>query len=283
MNKQEKDTLINKIKKGIIKSGFPLEMRISNILSKQGWRYSMNSLYADFETGKYRESDIVAEKTINGISVHLIIECKKSEETQLILYSPRITDTTLFQGIWLKAFPRIDMSEPGGIKATFNLEKTFSDLPMFNKNIPISKGIIFSKGEKIEQDNVSFFSSVNGMLKKGVNVCDDGYLETNFRIVFFYIVVYDGIILQLRNSGEENFILNETVYGKYDFEYHFPMNYKNSGDIEQIIKKMGLKYMIEFMKPEFFEGHILNLEQKIQGIDKLSLKEWGEDWPTYNK
>lgn len=70
---QEK-SLIAKIKEGILKSGFPLELEVGSILEKHEWNYSIGNFFEDFETGKIRESDIIANKTINGIRVKLFIQ-----------------------------------------------------------------------------------------------------------------------------------------------------------------------------------------------------------------
>src|SRR5690606_18633507 len=99
--------LIQKVKQGIAKSGFPLEMKIGNILADNDWMYSIGNIYEDFKTGKFRESDVSANKTINGISVHLFIECKKSEEKQIVLYAPKKTKFLPFSQMWLKSFPNV--------------------------------------------------------------------------------------------------------------------------------------------------------------------------------
>ncbi len=104
---EREDKLINKIKKGLIKSGFPLEMKVSKILKNNGWNHSMCNYYLDFESNVYREYDIHAEKRINGIDVMLFIECKKSDDKQVILYSPQNNKFLPFIDIYFKAFPKM--------------------------------------------------------------------------------------------------------------------------------------------------------------------------------
>ncbi|MEQ8688956.1 MAG: hypothetical protein RIE86_26890 [Imperialibacter sp.] len=97
--------LIKKIKEGITKSGFPLELKIGSMLEKNNWAYSIGNIYRDFETGKFRESDIAAEKRTNGIAINLFVECKKSTDKQIVLYSPKSDKFLPFMSIWLKLFP----------------------------------------------------------------------------------------------------------------------------------------------------------------------------------
>lgn len=55
-------------------------MKIGSILEKYNWYYSIGNIYEDFEAGKYRESDIAAEKRTNGIAINQFVECKKSTD-----------------------------------------------------------------------------------------------------------------------------------------------------------------------------------------------------------
>lgn len=79
------DDLIKRIQKDIIKSGFPLEIRVSSILENGGWIVENQLYYRDEDTGKDRTVDIGAFKRFEGnfvdydfFHVSLIVECKKS-------------------------------------------------------------------------------------------------------------------------------------------------------------------------------------------------------------
>jgi len=85
------------IKKEIEKTGFPLEIEISSILKKGGWNVMHSSPYLDEDEGKWREINIKAYKSMDErsdgksikpfrLTIALIIECKKSEESAWILF-----------------------------------------------------------------------------------------------------------------------------------------------------------------------------------------------------
>jgi hypothetical protein len=68
---------------GIESTGFELEFRVSNSLTKAGWTVINNKYYIDDVVGSAREMDILAYKATlleNGISVYtvLFVSCKKS-------------------------------------------------------------------------------------------------------------------------------------------------------------------------------------------------------------
>ncbi len=272
--------LIKKIKKGLIKAGFPLELKMAKILKDNEWTYSLGHHYLDFETGKNREFDISAEKRVNDIEVHLLIECKKSENTQLILYTPQKRNAlkSLFFSTWFKAFPSLAWKKDSPFNQK-DVGKAFSGLNLFSGEYFFSKNVIFTKGDKVNQDNTSFFSSLNGIVKRGIHIASDGYIETGFRTIFFYVVVYDGIMLQLSPSDEDDFNLAEIEYGQLEFEYRFKVLSHLWDQFGNGIQKFGQKNIIEVMQPQYLEKYLINISESISSINKETISGWGEDWP----
>lgn len=274
-----------KIKKALEDSGFPLELRMSKILKKRNWNHTLCSRYEDFETGVLRELDISAEKIINGISIHLYIECKKSSNKQLILYAQEKSKLPLGMINYVKYFPRIENSED-----SFELEKCvineLKNLPILKQRDLMSKSIIFTKGDKIEQNNDSFFTSLNGIIKKSIIGASDGYVETNFRIIFFHILIYDGLIFLLNSSDDEDFELTETDYGQYKFDYRFRINKaitETRPDILETIRFFDYANVIEIMTPKYFERYLDDVEDAITKVKTKNIKRWGEDWDKFIK
>ncbi|AYO57349.1 hypothetical protein CO230_03950 [Chryseobacterium sp. 6424] len=271
--------LIDKIREGIEKSGFPLEMKIGNILQNNNWRYSIGNIYEDFETGKFRESDISASKLINGIQVDIFIECKKSVNRQIVLYAPKNQKKIFLASSWFKYFPKVKK---------FSLLKQFyentSKLLLFDEQIPFSKSLIVMTGDKVTEENIKYLSSINGLIKRSISTGRDGYIETNFRILFFYVVIFDGELYQLSSSLTENFDLKEIDYGQYEYTHKhiFNSEFTNDKDLIDTAKMLGDKYVVEFMKPEIFENHLLKLEESISNFDNDKLKFWGDKWPIVN-
>jgi hypothetical protein len=78
----------------IKRSGFPLESKIVEILESHGWEVRQSMFYHDLDDGEYKETDIIAHKTVAralkdapsypySVTVALMVECKKESEYRL--------------------------------------------------------------------------------------------------------------------------------------------------------------------------------------------------------
>jgi len=87
MNNEELQKKISEIRKHILKTGYPSEIEIGNILRKNRWIVGNQQPYIDKEWGKLRAVDIYAMKLGSSpppLGVVLLIECKKSENHEWV-------------------------------------------------------------------------------------------------------------------------------------------------------------------------------------------------------
>jgi hypothetical protein len=79
-----------KIKNWIEQNGYPFEMIVAKSFKEAGFEISQSVLFKDEETGKYRETDIIAHETKNirnvWFNISFIVECKKSNEKPWIIF-----------------------------------------------------------------------------------------------------------------------------------------------------------------------------------------------------
>ncbi len=75
----------------IKKNGYPFEMLVAKSFRKSGFKISQSILYKDFETEKYRETDLIAHttKSVNGVwfNITFVVECKKTTEKPWIIFT----------------------------------------------------------------------------------------------------------------------------------------------------------------------------------------------------
>lgn len=87
----KKNDKIENIKAWINKNGYPFEMQVAKSFKKSGFEISQSILYKDFETEKYRETDLIAHttKSVNGIwfNITFVVECKKTTDKPWIIFS----------------------------------------------------------------------------------------------------------------------------------------------------------------------------------------------------
>ena len=276
------EDLLKKIKEGLSKSSFPLEIKIGKELEGNGWHFSTSTNYLDFESGKLREIDISASKMINGIAVKLIVECKKSSDKQLVLYSPNVRKykRNIFFWSWLKAFPNPYLMPTPERGPLHDILDEFQKLKLFDLDVHFSHNIIFTKGDKILQDNQSFFSSLNSIIKHSIG--DHSTLKEleNKRRMVFYVLVIDGKMIEFKPSSDSDsgFNLDYINYGQYQLNYKFNILPEYLKTYQERTNKYGENYIIEFMNPDYFTTYIKELENAILNFDKDKLEKWGEEW-----
>jgi len=145
--------LEDKIKDDLIKSGFPLELEISNLLEENNWNFSPNEYIVDQETGIQYEMDIRAinskfsktndERFEMRSFLQLIIECKKCEKHPWVFF---IRERQEFEN----ASNLIRHTHNFGINKPYRIEGNNygSDQVFFSKNIDYSRLNLFSGNEK---------------------------------------------------------------------------------------------------------------------------------------
>jgi hypothetical protein len=89
------------IKKEILQSGFPLEIKIATILDKNGWKIIPHLIYPnDSKTGQYQEIDVHATKPmrnyVDNIQNVLVIECKKQESKPWVFFEQDLPNKEVF-------------------------------------------------------------------------------------------------------------------------------------------------------------------------------------------
>lgn len=280
-----KADLISKLKNVIHRSGFPLELKIGSILERNKWSYTISNLYEDFETGKLREADIVAQKRINQIEVQLFIECKKSEDKQVLLYSPKHQEVGPLWNSSLKIFPKLTFGKNLS-DSPFKIYNELGNLMLFNNEIPTAKSLIVTKGEVVTQDNIAFLSAINGIIKKSIHVASNGHTRTGHRYLFLYVLIFDGSLLQLTSSKTEDFDLKEISYGKYTYKHLFqfaPEYQLNKNHVMSTTVEFGEEFLIELMNPEKFDEYIQNLDLAMNKVNHENIKSWGVDFPSLKK
>jgi len=90
MSEDKEQQKIKKIRDYILKTGFPSEIEIGNILRKRGWLVINQLPYIDKVEQKTRAFDVFAMKLgllPPTIGVSLIIECKKSEQHEWVFHT----------------------------------------------------------------------------------------------------------------------------------------------------------------------------------------------------
>lgn len=144
----EEKSCKEKVREDILKSGFPLELEVSNILESKEWVASPKEYILDRESDKEYELDIRGIKTNTSktkeknydfvSSFNLYIECKKSEKHPWVFFTRKKKINELSGSI-------IKHIHNFGINKFFNISHSFfSDALYFESKVDYSKLKILS-------------------------------------------------------------------------------------------------------------------------------------------
>lgn len=261
MNEQK--SLLDKVKEGIIKSGFPLEMYIGNILDKYGWEYEIGTLFDDIETRKDRELDITAKLTMSEIEIFLNIQCKKSTKHQLILYAPQ--NSSIYRHQHLLGVPLLmHHQEYSGVHYQLR------ELKQFDSNYDMSRAMFVIQGTEITSDNTKYMTAINTMQKYTFDIFAY-YLGRRPRALIFNVLVFDGSIFQLSNSSDtelqnDDFSLKETLYGKLLYS-NATKNISPNYSFIDIYTHWAERLTVEIIQKNYFQEYLKNIHAVIDNLD----------------
>jgi len=269
------EELKKRLQKEILRTGYPLEIEIQSILEEQGWAVFPTHFYLDSQTHETRDIDILAfhEKTTFGketepiaFSPHLIIECKKSVDHALILFSRKLNAFTFYDFTGhifdLPILLRETTKFPIPTKE-FNLADLLIDSELHYKDIKkVSTHFPLLKPEGKEKSDI--YEAVMQLVKAQSFEVKEAMKRSEtiahpYHPLFFNFlaVVFDGIILEATlEKGEIE--LNEVEHGL--IRRSFQPDYEYFGG--------PLQYTIDVVKKQYFSSYLSKIEQDIFSLTK---------------
>jgi len=207
------DILIKKAQEFLNTKGFPFEMKVAQILDRVGFDISQSDYYADPETNKFRELDLIASVGTllycNLLDFSFIIECKYSENNPWILFKrkgPLTTPTIGIEGRLSTESARIMQLEMATAKSLF------LDSPFFKLPENIGYGVV-QVCEKNIDSAYEAFHSVSKAAISHINNTEISYNKssTNMKIqIVFPVIAIKGMLLSA-SLDEHNKILLEHI------------------------------------------------------------------------
>lgn len=196
------DDLMKKIKSEINKTGFPLELKVAELLKKRRYHVAQSSYYMDIDEGKPREIDIRALKNY-GFRYNdqfayfrhcLLIECKKSKDPWVFLCSKIGDYDAEFYDI--PSYPN---------NKGVNLETTDYALLRIKHpfNISSMRGRSYFKLSSNDNKSSEIFKALTASIKATIYTIKKGFPLGECSLCYYYpIVVVDGRIFQATlNAG----------------------------------------------------------------------------------
>lgn len=193
------DNLEKKIIEEISKTGFPLELRVSELLNSRRYYVANNLYYVDRDEDKGREIDLRALKNYNfnfdnkSLFVRhcLLIECKKSIKKPWVIFtSPETSyDSEYFDVDCLGA--DFGANSP-------DLEKSFENLEGIHPFCKFKRrGRSYFEPFKDNQTGETIVKALMSAAKASIGMRDNKFGSGSKSICFFYpIVVFEGRLFE---------------------------------------------------------------------------------------
>ncbi|UKS64699.1 hypothetical protein [Rossellomorea marisflavi] len=246
------DELKNKLMEDILKTGFPLEMEITQTLRENDWAVRNGSYYIDKDEDKGREIDIIATKHIvneieeTGFSrevvFSLIIEIKKTEGKPWVFF------TSEAEGSIEKILP-IDVAIAGFKTQSYLLMRMFREN---SHQIHTRIGRNFYVGFSGNGGRDDIYKALSSVIKATRHSLENSVAAGNKggdELFYYYepVVVIKGNLFEVYIDDEGKQVLEEADYIQTQFNY-ISSNYPiKSRKIVHVIKADYL--------PQFINEH----------------------------
>lgn len=247
---------LKSIKGWLNKNGYPLEMNVARSLEGQGFEIAQSILYKDSDTGKYRETDIIAHvtKEINKVwfNITFVFECKKTIDKPWIVFK---NDSGFkYKKDRLPVF------------GSNNVHELITEI--INKN-QFRSPLIFPNLNKYGYNVVSSFSqnkdlaySATQSVFKATEYLVTKSNESNSRFCNIYIpvIVIEGSLIDAQLNYEDKIDLQEVDYSSIVSTKSF--NEQHSNILRIVTSEYFGKFAMEAMSEcqDFFKYYLKELE-----------------------
>jgi hypothetical protein len=270
--------LIDYLKNQIKKTGYPLEIEVSALLDGKWDRVVNTDTYNDKDLGKTRDIDIstyTSWTTENGIdvSVHLAIECKKSDNMAWVFFTrPCKKENLDISGHYIDGSNRMNKSF-----STCGVRNYIANLSNFHYLNFSTAAVCFTElyieGKQADCKNGEIFEAINQIKKyvldkKIITMYDEDY--PIFIDLHFPCIVFDGKMFeaQIRNGlidlNERKHIILQTSEPAL----------RNRSYLNFIIDIVHKDYFKTYL--ELIEANIRELNNRIKRKDQLLCKIIGQ-------
>jgi len=285
----DNESLISKVKKGIEKSGFPLEMEIGNILTQNKWLVRYSPFFLDYEDLRYKEFDILGFQNDGPFEIRLFIECKHSADKQWVFFVPDEFNTISVRD--LRFFP---IKQDIFFLRLKDLRNTvFGSIYAYRDPIRIALNSSTFRGH--EKDDSKGIKEAISTTMKALIASNVPYFTGKPEPPFknrpnlnLSIVVFDGPMFVYRRDNSE-FVLESSNYVLYRHEMRFDI-WKQAEHIrsEPVMSRcheyeslVGHDQLVEIVHKDEFVQYLSELDKSIATINAIpkwdfvdKTKEW---------
>jgi len=276
------DELLEKVRKAIELTGYPLELESASIAEQRGWIPFHSVQYPDPTTQKLRELDLLIYKNINQRRLELHISCKSSSNKQFVFFTcdrghyPAAMD--------LKFTPVID-----NIEHRRSIPDLLSNLRFFASPREAVNYTMLS-GPMVDRDAKALLydaimSTVTSIHHRPL---PHRLLFDQRGTIYFFVVLVRGRMFDARfDHSIKSMVVEETDYAQWCGQFTVPDSYLRLFIDDHDGKKVPFTHVlhwfgdwirVEFVKDTYFPSYLDHLEQVFGQLEENAISIFGKPW-----
>lgn len=201
---------LESIRNWVSEQGYPFELHAGREFRRAGWNVDHAQFYADPETGKSREIDLIAsthagDSALGAVVISLAIECKTSTKPWVVFTSKQKSNQR-------KAIPQF--FAPGAIGGLVMVEamKLGSETPIFQPPARLGHGVVRAHGNNTGTEPMGPYAALLGATSAAVALEHEKVAfwmshseDLGMLTPYIPIVAFDGNIyeIELTSGGDE--------------------------------------------------------------------------------
>lgn len=272
----EQESLVDRVRDDVLKTGFPTEVVTASHLESAGWKTMLGLSYMDENTGQSREFDVRAYQEIFGcyidstdysFGVYLLIECKKSQKPWVVFTSPNDHDARLGpdQRKFIHTTPHLD----GFIRPAVTKRDVLLSDALLSANHHYFEGRRWGhsyyeafKGREQADRSTQIFTAINSVVNATRFYTHRFDRPNKWRPLVYPVIVLEGDLFESEVSPDGGVAI--TPRDHLILKHHMiPPEYDRRGDFN------GVNYLIDIVR----STHVEEYAKKLANAHRLLIDE----------
>jgi hypothetical protein len=278
------DELLDKVRKAVLTTGYPLELEIGSFFESRGWIPFHSVEYLDPETEKQRELDLLVYKNINKRRIELRVSTKTSMNKQFVFFTK---EDHSYQ--WLNSLKHTPVSD----RRPDSIPKPLMMLPFFSHRRDCINFTVLA-GDKVDREARSIlrdamFSCINSIHHR---ILPHELLHDERGTVYFFLVVLRAEMFEATYDGKTKELkVDRCKYARWEGKLNIPKRYwgisVRSADgtsipFHDVLYWFGDWIAVEFVSDSYLDRYLSDIERLFGMLGEDDLALFGKEWIPEN-
>jgi hypothetical protein len=278
--------LLEKVRKTILRTGYPLELEIGVTARRKGWITFHSVAYESHDGAGLRELDLLAFKQIHQRRIELRVSCKSSVNKQFVFFTRDMSGYLRAGDV--KVTPVVDDRE-----SARRLFAALAPLPFYSGPREVVNYTVLA-GDNVDRDaRVLLRDALMSTLSSlHYRILPNGLLDDERGTAYFFVVVLRGAMYEASYDESANDMrVEECKYARWTGRIAVPKSYTalmipdaegNDVPFFQAMHYFGDFVSVEFVKDTYFSEYLDKVDAAFVGLSPDAVSVLGKPWISEN-